>query len=68
MLFDFQESVEAISVIPERASANPESNSIMEMCFWIPDRRFAASGMTKEAYAGTAARFVTLSIKEALRT
>jgi len=34
-------------VIPGRAEgANPESRHKLGASFWIPDRRFAASGMT----------------------
>jgi hypothetical protein len=28
-------------------AANPESRSEFRSCVWIPDRRFAASGMTE---------------------
>ncbi|MEA2926716.1 MAG: hypothetical protein QOD25_3838 [Alphaproteobacteria bacterium] len=38
-------------VIPGRAEgANPESRHRLRVCFWIPDRRFAASGMTGDSF------------------
>jgi hypothetical protein len=40
-------------VIPGRGpqSANPESRSKNCVCIWIPDRRFAASGMTQKDFS-----------------
>jgi len=39
-------------VIPGRAEgASPESSSIESLYFWIPDRRYAASGMTAKSFS-----------------
>jgi len=40
---------EVVLVIPGRAQREPGIQScLLSLCIWIPDRRFAASGMTAQ--------------------